>query len=93
MVLNVYHFWMGFKPIFEYNNNLFRITSWTDIMLTKEKQWTVKTLVREAVIANPPRRPRKRYPTAHLLYRSGLQIQKDIYIRLYTVNLSTKPRA
>ena len=51
-----------------------------------KKQWTVKTLVREAVIATPPRRPRKRYPTAHLLYRSGLQIQKDIYIRLNTVN-------
>ena len=36
------------------NNDLFRITSWTDITMTKKNHGTIKTLVREAVNSDSP---------------------------------------
>ena len=64
-----------------YNNDLFRITSWTDIMLTKEKQWTVKTLVREAVNSDSPEATKERYPEHTVITIVAYRFQKR-YLQL-----------
>ena len=84
-----------------YNNDLFRITSWTDIMLTKEKQWTVKTLVREAVNSDSPEATKgKRYPehtvitiVAYRFEKRYLQLQHPVEHRelIIAVTLLVSP--
>ena len=40
----------------------------------RKEQWTIKTLVEEAVNSDSPEATKERYPTAHWYHRSGLQI-------------------
>ena len=61
-------------------NDLFRITSWTDIMLKKDIQWTVKTLVREAVNSDSPEATKGKGIQEHtLITLVAYRFEKDIY--------------